>query len=80
MTRPSLFESAPPTAWPKTIARVFLGVSLVFSGTGHLTFMREGFVAQVPNVLPFSEDFVVLASGVVEITLGDDSPPRYKRS
>jgi uncharacterized membrane protein len=37
---------------------------------GHLTFGREEFQAQVPPWLPLNADFVVLASGVVEITLG----------
>ena len=55
---------------PRTIARVLLGLVLVFAGTGHLTFARRSFQAQVPPWLPFDADFVVLASGVVEIALG----------
>jgi uncharacterized membrane protein len=55
---------------PRTIARAFLGLVLVFAGTGHLTFARQSFQAQVPPWLPFDADFVVLASGVVEIALG----------
>ncbi|TDX74518.1 putative membrane protein [Rathayibacter sp. PhB151] len=55
---------------PRTIARVLLGLVLVFAGTGHLTFARQSFQAQVPPWLPFDADFVVLASGVVEIALG----------
>ncbi len=43
---------------------------LAFAGTSHLTFARAEFIAQVPKVLPFSVDFVVVASGVVEIALG----------
>ncbi|GGZ32695.1 membrane protein [Echinicola pacifica] len=35
-----------------------------------MTFLRQEFQAQVPNWIPFSSDFVVLASGLVEITLG----------
>ncbi|ROQ52480.1 putative membrane protein [Rathayibacter sp. PhB152] len=54
----------------RTIARVLLGLVLVFAGTGHLTFARRSFQAQVPPWLPFDADFVVLASGVVEIALG----------
>ncbi|MFD1714780.1 DoxX family membrane protein [Amnibacterium flavum] len=54
----------------RTIGRIALGAALVFAGTSHLTFAREEFQAQVPNWLPFDEDFVVLASGVVEIGLG----------
>ncbi|ROP49521.1 MULTISPECIES: DoxX family membrane protein [unclassified Rathayibacter] len=55
---------------PRTIARVLLGLVLVFAGTGHLTFARQSFQAQVPPWLPFDADFVVVASGVVEIALG----------
>ncbi|MBA8816164.1 putative membrane protein [Microbacterium halimionae] len=54
----------------RTIARWLLGVGLVFAGVGHLTFARDSFVAQVPHWLPLPTDFVVLASGVVEIALG----------
>jgi uncharacterized membrane protein len=54
----------------RTIGRWALGVGLAFAGTGHLTFARRSFVAQVPNWLPLPTDFVVLASGVVEIALG----------
>ena len=47
-----------------------LGAALVFAGIGHLTFLRQEFQAQVPVWLPLDPDFVVLASGAVEITLG----------
>ncbi len=53
-----------------TLARVLLGGMLLFIGTGHLTFARQEFVAQVPAWVPLSTDFVVLASGVVELALG----------
>jgi uncharacterized membrane protein len=43
---------------------------LILAGTGHLTVARESFQAQVPTWLPMDPDFVVLASGVVEILLG----------
>lgn len=43
---------------------------MIFAGTGHLTFLRTEFQAQVPSWLPLEADFVVLASGIVEITLG----------
>lgn len=55
------------------IFRIILGVFMTFAGIGHLTFQREEFQAQVPRWLPSSEgfmDFVVLSSGIVEITLG----------
>lgn len=56
--------------WVKAIARVLLGAALTFAGISHLTFARATFQAQVPAWLPLDADFVVLASGVVEITLG----------
>jgi uncharacterized membrane protein len=49
---------------------VALGAALVYAGIGHLTFSRQEFQAQVPVWLPLDPDFVVVASGVVEITLG----------
>jgi uncharacterized membrane protein len=54
----------------KAIARYALGAALIFAGVGHLTFSRAEFQAQVPVWLPLDPDFVVLASGVVEILLG----------
>jgi uncharacterized membrane protein len=50
--------------------RILLGGSLLLAGTGHLTTQREEFQAQVPPWLPLDTDFVVVASGVVEIVLG----------
>ena len=47
-----------------------LGAFLVTAGTGHLTFQRQEFQAQVPGWVPLDADLVVLASGVVEIGLG----------
>jgi uncharacterized membrane protein len=54
----------------RLIARVLLGVSLVFAGISHLSVQREEFQAQVPVWLPLDPDFVVIASGVVGIVLG----------
>lgn len=54
----------------KFLARILLGAALIFAGIGHFTFSRETFQAQVPAWLPLDADFVVLASGVVEISLG----------
>ncbi len=51
-------------------ARFALGIALGYAGFTHLTSSRLEFQAQVPNWVPFSADFVVLASGVVEIVLG----------
>ena len=54
----------------RTIARWLLGLALIYAGVGHLSFSRAEFQAQVPPWLPLDPDFVVLASGVVEIALG----------
>ena len=51
-------------------ARYFLGAALIYAGVGHFTFSRIAFQAQVPPWLPLDPDFVVLASGAVEIALG----------
>ena len=51
-------------------ARWLLGASLVLAGSGHLTFQREEFRAQVPDWFPIDADLVVVLSGVVEIVLG----------
>jgi uncharacterized membrane protein len=47
-----------------------LGFALAYAGVGHLTSNRQEFQAQVPTLLKDYADFVVLASGVVEIALG----------
>jgi uncharacterized membrane protein len=56
--------------WVRTAARILLGIALAFAGSSHLGSDREEFRAQVPTWLPLDADFVVLASGVVEIILG----------
>ena len=50
--------------------QVLLGSALIYTGILHLTSSRLEFQAQVPPWAPFSPDFIVLASGVVEILLG----------
>jgi uncharacterized membrane protein len=52
------------------IGRYLLGAALIYAGVGHFTFSRVAFQAQVPPWLPLDADFVVLASGAVEIALG----------
>ena len=52
------------------ISQVVLGCALMYAGIGHLTTNRTEFQAQVPTILESIADFVVLASGVVEIVLG----------
>ena len=60
----------PVSSLPRTIARLVLGGFLIFAGVSHLSFARTTFYAQVPPWLPLNADFVVIASGVVEIALG----------
>ena len=53
--------------------RIVLGLFMTFAGIGHMSFQRKEFLAQVPRWLPDSAsfmDFVVIASGIVEIGLG----------
>ena len=50
--------------------QIILGLALGYAGIGHLTTSRQEFQAQVPNLLKDYADFVVVASGVVEIALG----------
>ncbi|WP_291424963.1 MauE/DoxX family redox-associated membrane protein [Deinococcus sp.] len=54
----------------QSLARILLGSIMLLAGTSHMTFAREDFQAQVPDFLPLDKDFVVLASGVVEISFG----------
>ena len=54
----------------RTVARILLGLFLLFAGTAHLTFAREEFQAQVPPWIPLDGDLVVILSGVVELALG----------
>lgn len=81
MTTPTLDESTdrhqPSRRTPtrtqgavRTLGRLALGAALLAAGTGHLTTQRQEFQAQVPLWVPLDPDFVVLASGVVELGLG----------
>ena len=54
----------------QNVARGLLGLFMVMAGTGHLTFARRNFQAQVPDFVPLKKDTVVLQSGAVEIVLG----------
>jgi uncharacterized membrane protein len=51
-------------------AQLLLGAALAYAGFTHLTSSRTEFQAQVPTILASQADFVVIASGVVEIALG----------
>ncbi len=54
----------------RNATQLLLGAALTYAGTAHLTTSRQEFQAQVPNWVPLSADFVVIASGIVEIALG----------
>jgi len=54
----------------RTAFQWVLGAALTYAGITHLTTSRTEFQAQVPTWVPLDADFVVIASGVVEILLG----------
>jgi uncharacterized membrane protein len=54
----------------RKLTQILLGATLIYTGTLHLTTRRLEFQAQVPPWAPFTPDFIVVASGVVEIALG----------
>ena len=54
----------------RNASQLLLGAALAYAGIGHLTTNRLEFQAQVPTLLKDYADFVVLASGAVEILLG----------
>lgn len=58
-----------PSSLARSVARVLLGAFLLYTGVSHLSFARTAFYAQVPPWLPLNSDFVIIASGVVEIAL-----------
>lgn len=57
-----------PAELVRTGTRVGLGVFMLFAGIGHFR-STQSFLAQVPPFLP-AREFIVQASGVVEIVLG----------
>ncbi len=54
----------------KKLLQLSLGAFLTSAGYSHLGSNRTEFLAQVPSWLPLNGDFVVVASGLVEIALG----------
>ncbi len=54
----------------KDAARILLGSFLITTGTGHLSFQRKEFRAQVPDFVPLKKDDTVVYSGCMEIALG----------
>ncbi len=65
-----MIDKDAPTSKTQTALRLLIGALMLMAGMGHLTFQREEFQAQVPQWLPLNADFVVIASGVVEIVFG----------
>ena len=56
--------------WLRRVGQVVLGIVLAYASVAHLTTRRAEFQAQVPTFLHGQADFVVVASGVVEVVLG----------
>ena len=54
----------------KRLLQLTLGAFLTSAGISHLDSNKQEFLAQVPTYLPLDPDFVVVASGLVEIALG----------
>jgi uncharacterized membrane protein len=54
----------------RDIARILLGCVLLLAGASHLSWARGEFAAQVPDWIPLGKDFVVVASGMLELALG----------
>jgi uncharacterized membrane protein len=54
----------------KLLPQLLLGLFLTLAGISHLGSNRSEFLAQIPTWLPLNGDFVVVASGIVEIILG----------
>jgi uncharacterized membrane protein len=57
------------TTRAQNIGRICLGLFMLTAGIGHLSFARIALQAQVPDWVPFTKDFTVVASGYVEILL-----------
>src|SRR5580698_4702464 len=59
-----------PVSSTQNIARLVLGIALMFAGISHLTFARISFQAQVPDWVLLDKDLTVVLSGIVEILIG----------
>lgn len=65
-----VLTASAPTNRMQDLVRIVLGSFMLLAGISHLSFRRVEFQAQVPPWVPLDPDFVVLASGVLEIILG----------
>jgi uncharacterized membrane protein len=54
----------------QNVARITLGLIMIFAAIGHFTFLRAEFQAQVPEWVPIGDDAVVIISGIFELALG----------
>lgn len=54
----------------KKAAQLLLGAALTYAGISHLTTSRQTFQTQVPTPLKTWADQIVIASGLIEISLG----------
>jgi uncharacterized membrane protein len=54
----------------QNLARITLGLMMIFAAIGHFTFLRQEFQAQVPEWVPIGDDAVVIISGIFELALG----------
>jgi uncharacterized membrane protein len=64
------FSTMTSTTKTQHFFRVLLGLLLLFTGTGHLSWLNVPFQAQVPSWVPLDPSLVVNLSGLVEISLG----------
>jgi uncharacterized membrane protein len=64
------FSTMTSTTKTQHFFRVLLGLLLLFTGTGHLSWLNVPFQAQVPSWVPLDASLVVNLSGLVEISLG----------
>lgn len=67
---PARAEDSRLRSGSRAAGRLVLAAFLILAGISHLGWAREAFRAQVPVWLPLDVDFVVVASGLVEIVLG----------
>lgn len=58
------------TSKTQNFFRVLLGLLLLFTGAGHLTWLNVPFQSQVPSWVPLEPSLVVTLSGIVEILIG----------
>ena len=57
----------------QNMIRILLGLTMIYVGIGHLTFLLIDFQAQVPSWLTTRKDLIdliIITSGIIEIILG----------